>query len=295
MTAWRPHARRHHANNSLNRLHQLLPSTQQYAHHIMCSQEVCLAMPPTERSFPDTSPPVTKAGTTGLHFFATTWGRRAVGRLVPTHPGPVVCVVHSAPPPTQVRYCDRVARSNCRVPIDTAISLLEREIGSAVETRGHLATSYGTANRQPSRQSNPAHLCAALAVIRHIRTNVMVLNTSAIEKYEAAFAQYMEDATDPAHELTEVLAHCPRTCNGGNPIRDFVLIQFPLAVVPVCIRAERFRQSWRLLSGRARFSFSFFLPFTPARPPPTQAPLFCAVRSAPPPTQVTFFCAPTGF
>jgi hypothetical protein len=26
----------------------------------------------------------------GLHFFATTWGRRrAVGRKVPTHPGPV--------------------------------------------------------------------------------------------------------------------------------------------------------------------------------------------------------------
>jgi hypothetical protein len=67
----------------------------------------------------------------------------------------------------------------------------------------------------------------------------MVLNTSAIKKYEAAFAQYMEDATDPAHQLTEVLAHCPRTCCGHKAIRDFVLIQFPLAKVPVCIRTDR--------------------------------------------------------
>jgi hypothetical protein len=40
------------------------------------------------------------------------------------------------------RYCDSMVRNNCRVPIDTAISLLEREIGSAVETRGHLAFGH---------------------------------------------------------------------------------------------------------------------------------------------------------
>ena len=194
------------------------------------------------------------------------------------------------------RYCDSVVRSKCRVPIDTAISLLEREIGSAVETRGHLATSYGTANRQPSRQSNPAHLCAALAVIRHIRTNVMVLNTSAIEKYEAAFAQYMDDATDPAHELTEALAHCPRTCCGKNAMRGFVLKQFPFpsAIAP----GPGSWKSWRLLSaGRWAGPVSNWNPaasvFFSGPGPPTHPgpPFFCGALRAPTHPGRFFLCA----
>ena len=201
------------------------------------------------------------------------------------------------------RYCDSVVRSNCRVPIDTAISLLEREIGSAVETRGHLATSYGTANRQPSRQSNPAHLCAALAVIRHIRTNVMVLNTSAIEKYEAAFAQYMDDATDPAHELTEALAHCPRACCGKNAMRGFVLKQFPFpsAIAP----GPGSWKSWRLLSaGRwagpvSNWNFTGIqrLPvFFGAWPPhPPRSPFFLRCAPRPHPPRSPFFVRPLPF
>ena len=197
------------------------------------------------------------------------------------------------------RYCDSVVRSNCRVPIDTAISLLEREIGSAVETRGHLATSYGTANRQPSRQSNPAHLCAALAVIRHIRTNVMVLNTSAIEKYEAAFAQYMDDATDPAHELTEVLAHCPRTCCGKNAMRGFVLKQFPFpsAIAP----GPGSWKSWRLLSaGRWAGPVSNWNPaaavfFRGLGPHPPRSPFFLRLAPRPHPPRSPFFVRPLPF
>ena len=173
-------------------------------------------------------------------------------------------------------------RSDCGVPIDIVIFALQKEFDCVLETHGHLSSSYGTHKKQPSRSSNPAHLRAALAALRLIRTDVMVPQTSVIAKYEDAFEEYMRDAKNPHCGLEKKLADCPDTCDGKNSVRDFVLVHFPVASVPVRIRTNR-------SDGTTSAHVQYLLIRAGPVPVACVGPLFFPAGCTPP-TLVAFFC-----